>query len=87
MELDRRRHPSQSGRTFIVTGANSGLGYVTIRELARHGGHVIMTARDQAKGGIPALGRSVRIPAPFLRKPFGPQPLLAAVRQAISSRR
>jgi NAD(P)-dependent dehydrogenase (short-subunit alcohol dehydrogenase family) len=42
--------PSQAGRTFIVTGANSGLGYVTTRELARHGAHVIMTARDRAKG-------------------------------------
>ena len=42
--------PSQAGRTFIVTGANSGLGYVTTRELARHGAHDIMTARDQAKG-------------------------------------
>jgi NAD(P)-dependent dehydrogenase (short-subunit alcohol dehydrogenase family) len=42
--------PSQAGRTFIVTGANSGLGYVTTRELARHGAHVIMTARDQTKG-------------------------------------
>jgi len=42
--------PRQAGRTFIVTGANSGLGYVTTRELARHGAHVIMTARDQTKG-------------------------------------
>jgi len=41
---------SQAGRTFIVTGAYSGLGYVTTRELARHGAHVIMTARDQTKG-------------------------------------
>jgi len=42
--------PSQAGRTFIVTGANSGLGYVTTRELAGHGAHVIMTARDRTKG-------------------------------------
>lgn len=42
--------PDQSGRTVIVTGANSGLGFVTSRELARHGAHVIMTARDAAKG-------------------------------------
>jgi NAD(P)-dependent dehydrogenase (short-subunit alcohol dehydrogenase family) len=42
--------PDQAGRTFIVTGANSGLGYVTTRELARHGAHVIMTARDHTKG-------------------------------------
>ena len=42
--------PSQVGRTFIVTGANSGLGYATTRELARHGAHVIITARDRTKG-------------------------------------
>jgi NAD(P)-dependent dehydrogenase (short-subunit alcohol dehydrogenase family) len=44
------RIPSQAGRTFIVTGANSGLGYVTTRELARHGAHVIMAVRDRSKG-------------------------------------
>lgn len=41
---------SQTGRTFIVTGANSGLGYVTTRELARHGAHVIMAVRNATKG-------------------------------------
>lgn len=42
--------PGLTGRTFVVTGANSGLGYVTTRELARHGAHVIMAVRDDAKG-------------------------------------
>ena len=42
--------PDQSGRTFLVTGANSGLGYVTTRELARHGAHVIMAVRNEQKG-------------------------------------
>lgn len=42
--------PDQSGRTFIVTGANSGLGYVTSRELARKGAHVILAVRNEAKG-------------------------------------
>jgi NAD(P)-dependent dehydrogenase (short-subunit alcohol dehydrogenase family) len=43
--------PDQSGHTAVVTGANSGLGLVTARELARAGAHVILTARDAAKGG------------------------------------
>jgi NAD(P)-dependent dehydrogenase (short-subunit alcohol dehydrogenase family) len=37
-------------RTMVVTGANSGLGLATARELARAGLHVIGTARDTAKG-------------------------------------
>jgi NAD(P)-dependent dehydrogenase (short-subunit alcohol dehydrogenase family) len=42
--------PDQSGRTAIVTGANSGIGLVTTRELARAGARVIMACRDVSKG-------------------------------------
>jgi NAD(P)-dependent dehydrogenase (short-subunit alcohol dehydrogenase family) len=42
--------PDQSGKTAIVTGANSGLGLVTARELARKGAHVIMGVRSTEKG-------------------------------------
>jgi len=41
---------SWAGRTAVVTGANSGLGLVTSRELARAGARVVMAVRDVGKG-------------------------------------
>jgi NAD(P)-dependent dehydrogenase (short-subunit alcohol dehydrogenase family) len=41
---------SQVGRTFVVTGANSGLGLETARTLGGLGANVIMTARDLGRG-------------------------------------
>lgn len=40
----------QSARRVIVTGANSGIGLVTARELARRGARVTLAVRDTAKG-------------------------------------
>jgi NAD(P)-dependent dehydrogenase (short-subunit alcohol dehydrogenase family) len=42
--------PAMTGRTVIVTGASSGLGLTTARELAAAGARVILAVRDQAKG-------------------------------------
>jgi NAD(P)-dependent dehydrogenase (short-subunit alcohol dehydrogenase family) len=48
--------PSFAGRTVIVTGANSGLGEVTARELARVGATVILAVRNTDKGDAAAAG-------------------------------
>jgi NAD(P)-dependent dehydrogenase (short-subunit alcohol dehydrogenase family) len=42
--------PDQGGRLAVVTGANSGLGLVTARELARAGAAVVMACRNESKG-------------------------------------
>jgi NAD(P)-dependent dehydrogenase (short-subunit alcohol dehydrogenase family) len=46
--------PSFAGRTVIITGANSGLGAVTARELARVGAKIIMAVRNTNKGDAAA---------------------------------
>jgi NAD(P)-dependent dehydrogenase (short-subunit alcohol dehydrogenase family) len=50
--------PDQAGRTIVVTGANSGLGEVTARELAGRGATVVLACRDTAKGDAAAAGMS-----------------------------
>jgi len=57
--------PDQSGRTAVVTGANSGLGLVTSRELARKGARVIMACRSTDKGESAAS--EIRTAAPEAR--------------------
>ena len=39
-----------TGRTVVVTGASSGVGLITARELCRHGARVILAVRDVRKG-------------------------------------
>jgi NAD(P)-dependent dehydrogenase (short-subunit alcohol dehydrogenase family) len=44
----------QTGRTLVVTGANSGIGLEVTRDLVRRGAHVVMAVRDTARGAATA---------------------------------
>ena len=42
--------PDQTGRTAVVTGSNTGLGYETAAALAAKGAHVVLAVRNTDKG-------------------------------------
>ena len=42
--------PDQSGRTAVITGANTGLGFETAKALADKGARVVLAVRDTDKG-------------------------------------
>jgi len=47
---EQTRAKDVSGKMYIVTGANSGVGLETTRQLVKQGGHVIMACRRPAAG-------------------------------------
>jgi len=57
--------PDQAGRTAVVTGANSGLGFTTADVLAARGAHVVLACRDAARAA--AAAERIRAGSPDAR--------------------
>jgi NAD(P)-dependent dehydrogenase (short-subunit alcohol dehydrogenase family) len=55
--------PPLTGRTALVTGANSGIGWHTALELARHGAEVALAVRSAEKGEAAAARIREEVPA------------------------
>jgi NAD(P)-dependent dehydrogenase (short-subunit alcohol dehydrogenase family) len=55
--------PAQAGKTFVITGANSGIGYEAALQLAGKGAHVVLACRDQAKGRTAAAAIAAAHPS------------------------
>jgi NAD(P)-dependent dehydrogenase (short-subunit alcohol dehydrogenase family) len=72
--------PDQSGRTAVVTGANSGIGFETARALAAKGARVVLACRSEEKGRDAERRLRAAVPAGDVR--FEPLDLgsLASVR-------
>jgi len=58
-----RSLPTQAGKTFVVTGANAGLGYFTSEQLAGAGAHVILACRNPARAEAALAAIRARVPA------------------------
>lgn len=54
--------PDQAGRLAVVTGANSGLGRIMARELARKGAHVVLAVRSMSKSNAAATEIRAAVP-------------------------
>jgi NAD(P)-dependent dehydrogenase (short-subunit alcohol dehydrogenase family) len=57
-----RALPAQPGKTFVVTGANAGLGYFTSEQLAATGAHVVLACRSPARTDAALAAIRGRVP-------------------------
>ena len=73
--------PDQTGRTAVITGANTGLGYETAAALAAKGAHVVLAVRNLDKGKQAADRIDRATPGANVARP-GTRPHLAGVVRA-----
>lgn len=74
--------PDQSGRTAVITGANTGIGYEAARVLAERGATVVLAVRDTARGQAAADRILAAAPAAKVRVRALDLASLASVREA-----
>jgi NAD(P)-dependent dehydrogenase (short-subunit alcohol dehydrogenase family) len=68
---DPRHLPSQAGRTIVVTGGSTGIGYWASEQLARAGARVIIAARNAAKADAAMASIRTHVPgADLTHVPF-----------------
>jgi len=72
------------GRTALVTGASRGIGSLIAREVAKQGGHVVLTGRSAAdlemvSSGLAAAGADVSFVAADLTRPGAAERLVETV--------
>lgn len=48
--MESKAKQAPGGRVALITGANTGIGLVTARELASRGAHVFIACRSREKG-------------------------------------
>lgn len=72
----------QSGKCFVVTGANTGLGFETARVLASRGARIVLACRDAAKANDAMNRIRAETPAADLRFLAYDQGDLASIRRA-----
>ncbi len=77
--------PDQSGRTVIVTGANTGIGFEAAKVLAARGARVLLACRDEAKAQAAMARIAHAVTGADLRFVQLDQGDLASVRQAAAT--
>jgi NAD(P)-dependent dehydrogenase (short-subunit alcohol dehydrogenase family) len=73
--------PDLGSRVVVVTGANSGLGFETALELARHGAFVVLACRDETRGESALEQIRSKVPDATLRLALFDLADLASVRK------
>jgi NAD(P)-dependent dehydrogenase (short-subunit alcohol dehydrogenase family) len=79
--------PGQAGRTAVITGANSGIGFETARVLAARGAAVVLACRDPGKASDAAARIAAAAPRASLSVVRLDLASLASVREAAAELR